>query len=147
MLTKTVKAVIFFITMRVGFSPRAGQALCLRVFLVLCLVFFACRDAREEGPVLPPETSPLSRPVIGYGVINVSYTYLSAEPREDGASLGYLRRASLVSVIERKQIKEENSAWSWVLVEGTRRGWLREEVVDIYDNALQAKTASESMTQ
>jgi hypothetical protein len=107
----------------------------------------SCGGKGEEKPVIPPLTSPLSRPVIGYGVINVSYTHVNAEPKEGASSPGYLRRASLVSIIERRQIKTDKRAESWVLAEGVYRGWLKEEVVDIYDNEFQAKTAAESMTQ
>lgn len=99
--------------------------------------------------MLPPSTPPLSRPVIGYGVVNVSYTHLVEEPGEGELSLGYLRRGSLIRVLERRAGK---NAESWVLVEGPfpqghERGWLRESVVDIYDNEFQANTAAGSMTQ
>ncbi|MDR0583839.1 MAG: hypothetical protein LBG57_05745 [Treponema sp.] len=111
----------------------------------------SCGRNKEETPVIPPLSSPLSRTIIGFGVINVSYTYVTAGPEEAGASSGYLRRGSLVRIIERRLVKNGGTVESWVLAEenaqGNVRGWLREELVDIYDNEGRAKTASESMSR
>jgi hypothetical protein len=128
---------------------RAGS----RVFLGVLVVFFSlgsCRGRNGEIPVLPPATPPLSRPVIGYGVVNVSYTHLAERPGGGGLSLGYFRRGSLIQILERRAAGE--NAETWVLAEGPapqgrQRGWLRERAVDIYDNEFQANTAAESMTQ
>jgi hypothetical protein len=127
-----------------GFPPvPAGAAL----LVFVCALLASCGGKGEENPVIPPVTSPLSRPVIGYGVINVSYTHVNAEPGEGASSPGYLRRGSLVRIIERRRVKIDKRTESWVLAEGAYRGWLKEEVVDVYDNEFQAKTAAESMTQ
>ncbi|MDR3192603.1 MAG: hypothetical protein LBT87_06015 [Treponema sp.] len=91
----------------------------------------------------PPLTPPLSRPVIGYGVINKSYTHLTETPDRAGAARGYLRRGSVIRVIERRSVIAADRAESWVLVEGDSRGWLPEDEVDIYDNEGQARTAAE----
>ncbi|GHV95680.1 hypothetical protein AGMMS50293_20000 [Spirochaetia bacterium] len=118
--------------------------------LALCacpLVLCACGGKKEEIPVIPPATSPLSRQFIGFGVINVSYTHVNAEPDESSVSVGYLRRGSLVSVSERRTIKNNTIIETWVLVEGIYRGWLNEAVMDIYANEGQARTASESMSR
>ncbi|MDR1576314.1 MAG: hypothetical protein LBS37_09955 [Treponema sp.] len=136
----------------IGFSRqgslRPGRTVfywALWVMVYAALV--SCGGKKEETPIVPPLTSPLSRTVIGFGVINVSYTYVTAEPEDGGASLAYLRRGSLVRIIERRLVKNGGSAESWVLAEGSGRGWLREELVDIYDNEGKAKTASESMSR
>ncbi|MDR2434826.1 MAG: hypothetical protein LBD47_09700 [Treponema sp.] len=134
----------------IGFS-RQGTRLRKTVFyLVLCVMvhiaLVSC-GGKKETPIVPPLTSPLSRTIIGFGVINVSYTYVTAGPEDGGASLGYLRRGALVRIIERRLVKNGSSAESWVLAEGSSRGWLREELVDIYDNEGRAKTASESMSR
>jgi hypothetical protein len=74
------------------------------------------------------------------------------EPGEGGVSVGYLRRGSLVRVLERRAIITGTGAESWVLAEefsppGAYQGWIRENVVDIYDNEFQANTAVGSMTR
>jgi hypothetical protein len=124
----------------------------LLLFPLVLFALGACGKKAGEIPVLPPSTPPLSRPVIGYGVVNVSYTHLVKAPGEGELSLGYLRRGSLIRVLERRAAPEGKNAEAWVLVEGSfpqgrERGWLRESVVDIYDNEFQAQTAAGSMTQ
>jgi hypothetical protein len=116
--------------------------------LVALLSVVSCGIHREERLIIPPATPPLSRSVIGFAVINVSYTYLAESPGA-GASLGYMRRGALVRVIERRQLKSGTIFEPWVLVEGLSqgqyRGWLPEQVLDIYDNEYQARTAAESI--
>ena len=94
---------------------------------------------------MPPPTSPLSQAYIGYGVINVSYTRINSAPDEDSTSPGYLRRGSVVRITERRLSRNDGRAESWVFVEGAFSGWLRESLVDIYDNEPQAETASRLM--
>ncbi|MDR0623187.1 MAG: hypothetical protein LBG10_02025 [Treponema sp.] len=145
---ETAKSGYIFHIMRVGLSCHCRQAYIFFVFLALG----ACGKKAGEIPVVPPPTPPLSRPVVGYGVVNVSYTLVVERPGEGEASLGYLRRGALVKVIERRVLKKNETAERWVLAEGIAspgqsRGWLKESVVDIYGNEFQAKTAAESMTQ
>jgi hypothetical protein len=122
-----------------------------QVCWLICLLFLAvsCNGKKEETPVIPPLTSPLSQAYIGFGVVNVSYTRITAQPEEDSpegnASGGYLRRGSVVSILQRRLVKNQDKLESWVLVQGTDKGWLRESLVDIYDSELQARTASEAM--
>jgi len=110
----------------------------------------ACDRKKEETPVIPPLTSPLSQTFIGFGVVNVSYTRVAAQPEEDNlaedsASPGYLRRGSVVRILQRRLVKSQEKPESWVLVNGSCTGWLKESLVDIYDTESQARTASESM--
>ena len=115
-------------------------------FIVLLALFLsACGAKKEETPVTPPLTSPLSQAQIGFGVINVSYTRVNLKPEENSASPGYLRRGSVIKIIERRLIKNNEKTESWVLVEGAFRGWLKEILVDIYDSESQAQTAANSM--
>jgi hypothetical protein len=116
------------------------------LFFLSCSPNFPGRST-DEVSVVPPPTPPLSRPVLGYGVISVSYTHVTAEPNQAGLSLGFFRRGSVVQVIERRSINHGEFAESWVFVEGSYRGWLRENVIRIYDNEAQAKTAAESLVQ
>jgi hypothetical protein len=137
---------------------RVWLSVCRRqghIFLFLLLAFFslgACSKKPGEVSLALPATPPLSRPVIGYGVVNVSYTHLAEAPGEGSLSLGYLRRGSVIRILERRAVLAERNSELWVLVEGPspqgrERGWLRESVVDIYGNEFQAHTAAESMTQ
>ena len=114
--------------------------------LLLSIIFVcACVVKREETPVIPPVTSPLSRDYIGFGVITASFTHIMLEPADDSQSLGYLRRGSMVRILRRQIVKSSGGFSSWVLTEGNQQGWLKEEVMDIYDSESQAKTAAESM--
>jgi hypothetical protein len=138
--------------MRVWLRVYRRQGCFFLCILSVCLSLDSCRGKTGEIPVFPPVTPPLSRPVIGYGVVNVSYTYMVEAPGEGELSLGYLRRGSLISILERRALPAGEAAETWVLVEeaapqGRQRGWLRESVVDIYDNEFQANTAARSMTQ
>jgi hypothetical protein len=97
---------------------------------------------------------PLSRKEIGYGVINVSYTHMADKPDSRSLSLGYLRRGSVVRVLERRAgaaVADQTNPESWVLVESHQtpdsRGWLPELVIDLYSTEAQARTASESLVQ
>jgi len=117
-----------------------------QVFFVsfISLSLICCNLRKEEKPVSPPLTFPLSQSYIGYGVINVSYTRISAGIEESSPSAGYLRQGSVVRIIERRLIKTEGKTEAWVLVEGTSKGWLKETLIDIYGNESQAVTASKT---
>jgi hypothetical protein len=131
-----------------SFGRQAYRKSAAVFVLIFCAAFASsCGGKKEEAPVIPPVTSPLSRSVIGFGVINASYTHVTAEPVDGGISPGYLRRGSLVRVLERRTVKNGASSESWVLVDGTYRGWLRETLVDIYDNEGRALTAAEAMSR
>ena len=112
----------------------------------ICLSLTACNLKKEEKPVSPPFTFPLSQSYIGYGVINVSYTRLSVDTDESGTSAGYLRQGSVVRIIERRLVRNDGKTETWVLVEGSAKGWLRESLMDIYGNESQAITAAKSMS-
>ena len=114
-------------------------------FLFLALA--SCGATKADNFVFPPATAPLSRLVIGFGVVNVSYIQLRAEPAVSGESGGYLRRGAVVKILERRAVNTGSKIEGWVLAQGNSQGWLREEVVDIYDNERQARTAAESLPQ
>jgi hypothetical protein len=119
----------------------------VHILLIMGIVVFGCSCTRTTHEVLivPPPTYPLSRSGIGYGVVSISYTHVVNEPGQGGVSLGYLRRGSIVQILERRLVT--GTSESWILVEGNYRGWLREVEVDIYDLEAQAKTAADIMTQ
>ena len=132
--------------MRIKAKYPRGQ-----VYLAAFIIFLtvSCGGKKEEIPVIPPPTSPLSQPFIGFGVVNVSYTRVTADPEEgnheNNASPGYLRRGAMVRIHERRLTRNDGNPESWVLVEGACKGWIRESLIDVYDNELQAQTASQSM--
>jgi hypothetical protein len=110
----------------------------------LLLLFFAlsaCSPAEHSIPD-PPPTPPLSRPVIGYGVVNASYTRIMNEPGQGGVSLGYVRERTVFRILERKLIQSGESPEYWVRVERDYSGWLPEKVIDMYDTEEKANTAS-----
>ncbi|MDR2630431.1 MAG: hypothetical protein LBC60_05865 [Spirochaetaceae bacterium] len=130
--------------------PRGSIFLKRLNFLILCILMFlmgldSCTRGTEDIALIPPPTPPLSRSFLGYGVISVSYIQVLQEPVPGAESLGYLRRGSLVRVLERRKVNSQGTFESWVLVEGNYRGWLREDTVRIYGNEERAKTAAESM--
>ena len=103
---------------------------------------------------MPPLTHPLAREYIGFGVVNVSFTHLLSESGSSGVSQAYLRRGTIVRIIERVQINRRGNTESWVLAESNYQGaassssgWLLESVLDVYENENRANTASKMMTQ
>jgi hypothetical protein len=122
---------------------------------VCCFIALSCKK-NDEIRLVPPPTPPLSREEIGYGVVNVSYTHVVDKPDSRGFSLGYLRRGSVVRILERRgggQGRPGVVPEPWALVEGRRgtgldsQGWLPESVISIYPTEAQARTAAESLLQ
>ena len=114
----------------------------------------SCRRGSEELPVVPPATHPLSREYIGFGVINVSFAHLLEESSSTAVSLGYLRRGTVVRIIERRVTVSRGGEETWVFVEGNYQGpgsvsngWLPETALVIYDSESRANTASRTMSQ
>jgi hypothetical protein len=134
--------------LRVIFNNYQGFVLLLPFF------FLFCSRSSEETPVIPPPTNPLVREFIGYGVVNDSFIHVVNEPRQDGASLGYLRKGSLVKIMERRILNNRGNPEIWVLVdaqysgvpEGQIQGWLGERSLSIFNNEVQAVTAAEAMS-
>ena len=125
--------------MRVGVSSCLGQGLVCIVILLLG----SCRRSPETLSLIPPPSPPLSRSVIGYGVISSSYTQVLNEPSPESVSLGYLRRGAVVEILERRIINVRQAPEPWIRVNQVYRGWIKEEGVQIYLNEAQAVTASE----
>ena len=96
----------------------------------------------------------MSREFIGYGVVNVSFIHVTNEPLQNASSVGYLRKRTVSKVIERRSLSNRGNVETWVRIEadysgspeGKILGWLRENVLDIYENEVQALTASTIMT-
>ena len=90
----------------------------------------------------PPVTPPLSRPVLGYGVVTVSYTRVFNEPNNNGVSLGFVREKTILTILERRLIKEGETQQYWILTEGNYKGWVPESVIKLYDTKAKAQTAA-----
>lgn len=145
--------------MRIRHYAGNIQLASLWAVLFLFPVFAACDRSRDELPVIPPETHPLARDFIGFGVVNVTFTHVLNAPGSQGVSEGYLRRGTVVRINERRQISNRGRLESWVLAEGnyretaagtgapSSRGWLEEAALEIYDSEERANTASKSMIQ
>lgn len=128
--------------MRLKISGICRQVLAMSMLLSLA----ACTGRKAETLVVPLAAPPLSRTYIGYGVINVSYTHLAAEPGREGVSSGYLRQGAVVGIVERRVVRQSDKSEVWVRVLGEASGWLKEESIDIYDNEMQAQTAAKAMS-
>ena len=122
--------------------------------LILPLSLSGCHRSSEDSPVIPPTTHPLAREYIGFGVVNVSFTHLLSESGPGGLSQAYLRRGTVVRVIERVQIINRGNSEIWVLAESNYQGtgpyasgWLLETALDVYENESRANTASKVMIQ
>ena len=136
--------------MRLGFLRQYSQA----IALIIALLFVSCDRSSDEAPVIPPPTNPMIREFIGYGVVNASFIHVANEPLNEVNSLGYLRKRSLVKLIERRSLSNRGNVEIWVKIdaeysgapEGRIQGWLRESNLDVYENEAQAVTASYVMT-
>jgi hypothetical protein len=128
--------------------PRAGfwLALCL-LATGWTLLLPACKRFSFENEILIPATSPLSRSVIGYGVINTNYTRILDKRGGDGRSIGFLRKGSIVEIMERRPVVTNNMAEIWVLASGSYEGWLKESELQVYPSKAQAVTASQILPQ
>lgn len=117
------------------------------------MFFISCGRTGSDISIIPPPTNPLARDIIGCGVVEVSFAHVQAEPGSND-SLGYLRRRSVVRIIERGSVNNNGNMESWVKIDspysgapdGKIQGWLRESSLIIYDNEDQAQTAARAMT-
>ncbi|MDR1863563.1 MAG: hypothetical protein LBQ67_06555 [Treponema sp.] len=116
-------------------------------------MFFSCQRSSDDIPLVPPPTHPLVRNFIGYGVVNAFFTHIMDKPGREGVSQGYLRKGSLVRIIERRSLNNRGNVEFWVYIDGPdqdsesgSKGWLNESALDIYDSKARAVTASEAMS-
>jgi hypothetical protein len=112
------------------------------LFIILLFIIIGIPGCAPKSEIEPPVTPPLSRSVLGHGVVTVSYTRIYNEPSFDGVSLGYVREKTILAVLERRLIREGETQQFWVLTEGNYRGWLPESVIKLYENEGKAQTAA-----
>ncbi len=110
------------------------------------LLVSSCWRSGYVPTVDPPPNPPLTRP-IGYAVVTLSYTRLFDSPGGSGVALSYLRRGSVLPIVERRSIVSEYSTERWILIENTERGWLPELAVSVYNTEAAAKTAAERLSK
>jgi len=115
------------------------------LLLLAILSLAACTAKRESVGVLPPETSPLSKELVGYGVVSVLYARLNLDPSSESPASGQARIGEVVRVHERRIVREGGGSESWLLVDGESAGWIREEMVGVYENEAQARSAAGAM--
>ena len=111
--------------------------------IILLFLFLGIISCTPKADIEPPIKTPLSRSVLGYGVIIVSYTRVMNEPGYDGVALGIVRENTIVTVLERHLEKKGEIQEYWVLTEGSYKGWLPESVIKLYDSEGKAKTAAQ----
>jgi hypothetical protein len=116
--------------------------------LLVCLLLSSCGKAPTENAIVLPETPPLSRAFIGYGVINANYTHILAKIGDESSALGFLRKGSIVEVLERRSVAEGNAVEYWVFAAAENySGWLRESELRVYASSAQALTAAKNMSR
>jgi hypothetical protein len=131
------------ITLSIDYFAGKCQWCCLLLFILT--LFGACSGNERQPAIQVPQTPPLSRSVLGYGVISASYSPLYAEAGVQSAQegyAGYLRRGAIAEVLERRQV--DGSPWVFAR-SGEISGWLPSDAMQIYDSEAQAQTAAEKM--
>jgi hypothetical protein len=108
---------------------------------------FSCRRTAPEDEISLPLTPPLSRSIIGYGVVNANYTRILDKSGDNGNSIGFLRKGSIVEILERRPVLNGEKSEIWVLASGNYTGWLKENELRVYSSKAQAATASQSIPQ
>jgi hypothetical protein len=118
------------------------------VFAAVSPAFLSsCRRNSPEEEIVLPVTRPLSRSVIGYGVVNANYTRILDTRDNDGKSIGFLRKGQIVEILERRPLVTGDKSEMWVLVSGAYKGWLKESELRVYPSKPQAVTASEAISE
>jgi hypothetical protein len=119
------------------------------IFLVYVFVLLvSCSRKAPEDEIIPLSAPPLSRSIIGYGVVNSSYAHILDKRGDVGRPVGILRKGAIVEVLERRPLVSGGKAESWILASSTGySGWLHENELNIYDSKAQASTASGSLLQ
>lgn len=115
-------------------------------FALFTAVFLSsCKRGPVDAEIVIPITRPLSRTVIGYGVVTANYTRILDSRGSEGKSIGFLRKGSIVEILERRPVVKDSRAEIWVFTSGVYRGWLKESELHIYPSMAQAVTAAENL--
>ncbi|MDR3324892.1 MAG: hypothetical protein LBS82_02730 [Spirochaetaceae bacterium] len=118
------------------------------LLILIAATLTTCGQGNPEKAIIPPATPPLSRHIIGYGVVSINYTHVFDKRGNDGAALGILRKGAIVEVLERRPLIVDGKAEKWVLAtNGAYAGWLNENRIRIYDTRPRAQTAAGALSQ
>ena len=109
------------------------------IVFFLCWGIFGCLP---NADINPPSSPPLSRPVIGYGVVTAPYTRLLDEPSHDAVTLGFVRERTVLTILERTLVQDGDTLNYWVYAEGEYQGWFPETEIRLFDNQYKAQTAA-----
>jgi len=110
----------------------------------LFLLLSACGPISGGNLVTPPPTPPLSRNAVGYALVRTAYVNVLDTPETTGVSIAYFRQGTILRVLERRMVKNGTAPVSWVLVQegNSKKGWVLESELQVYDTEEQAKTAA-----
>ena len=127
---------------------KSGTVKTVQTCLAAVFLFMGITGCSPRARVDIPSTPPLSRSVLGYGVVNAAYIRVLDEPDQNGVTLGFVREKTVLTILERRLVKSGDTLESWILTEGTNSGsevsggWLPESVIKLYDNFDRAQTAA-----
>jgi len=99
----------------------------------------SCFLSNPAKELHPPPTFPLSRTVLGYVVITDSFTQLLDRPGSEGVSLGVLRKGTILPVLERRMVQDNNQAERWIFVSAAEKGWVRESAGQVFQHGSPGK--------
>lgn len=115
----------------------------LLLFASIC--FFSCSRKAVSEQIVLPASPPLSRAIVGYGVVNTGYTHILSNIGEGGEIVGILRRGTIVEVLERRSLVRGGTTGSSLFIAGAVGGWVREDQINIYDTQAQAEAAAQAL--
>jgi hypothetical protein len=126
---------------------RTGVLALLFIASAAPCILSSCKRNISENDIVLPATPPLSRSVIGYGVVSGNYTRILDKPGDDGNSIGFIRKGSIIKILERRPVVKDEKAETWVFASGSYIGWLKENELRVYTSMAQALTASQAASR
>lgn len=116
----------------------------MRRILVLCISLLylvsvvACRQ--EESITVDLEPTPLLSAGIGYGVVNLAWVRLKAEPSHSANDTGFVRRQDVLELTARVNKSGGRDAGVWYRVRlADEEGWIHQSLLTRYDSRQRAE--------
>lgn len=132
--------------MTIGYYVRLFHSVVPAIALGGLLLFLgSCTPGNSGNLVTPPPTPPLSRNAVAYALVQTAYVNVLDTPETTGVSVAYFRQGTILKVLERRMVKNNDTPVSWVLVQegNSKKGWVLESALRVYDTEEQAKTAAQ----